>query len=613
MIYGTMCVRWLVMAAVVTLACSLPASARRSNSKLRTVQKKHKYRRLRIKPGEPLQHELVKNPGRISDDTLAKGFLSQYGYFRQGGVPLNLQLAQPGGADYRPERDADSEAIRMFQRYFGLKQTGQLDQATLKLMKKPRCGVADIPEEVGEDAPSDIRLDSQSPSAFRLLDSKWDHTRLSWKLEIPTNQLHRSVQRDAIRDAFNIWRQVAPLEFREETRRQEKVDINILFGGRQHGDTYPFDGPGVVLAHAFGPGDYDLAGDMHIDNDETWGLGQQGEDREATDLLMVATHELGHSLGLAHSLDPGAIMYPYYTGANQLGQDDIKAIQSLYGARIGQPRTTQRPVVTRRPATRSPVTRSPYTTRHPYTKSAASTEPPQTTPTSGCDVQFDVVIKDDHSNRDIYTGIQGDQLYRFRHSGVLPGFPATLHSVYPGAPLNADSVFTVPEKSATYFVKGNQVWRYKGSELDTDYPKRLERSHFPETIRFVLPLVDTSGHRRIFVFGTTFWLEYNFDTLPSYRPTLHVIPQYWPAVTRDVSYGVEGHEGYIYLISPNSHVVLDKFRQTLHGGKREGHPQWMQPACRLAQTSSGTFSFPSLWPTLFASTMAALFLIHRKC
>lgn len=85
------------------------------------------------------------------------------------------------------------------------------------------------------------------------------------------------------------------------------------------------------MAHAFGPGDYDLAGDMHIDNDETWGLGQQGEDREATDLLMVATHELGHSLGLAHSLDPGAIMYPYYTGANQLGQDDIKAIQSLYG------------------------------------------------------------------------------------------------------------------------------------------------------------------------------------------------------------------------------------------------------------------------------------------
>lgn len=41
-----------------------------------------------------------------------QGFLSQYGYFRQGGVPLNLQLAQPGGADYRPERDADSEAIR---------------------------------------------------------------------------------------------------------------------------------------------------------------------------------------------------------------------------------------------------------------------------------------------------------------------------------------------------------------------------------------------------------------------------------------------------------------------------------------------------------------------
>ena len=48
-----------------------------------------------------------------------------------------------------------------------------------------------------------------------------------------------------MREAFNTWRRVAPLEFIEkEQRGRESVDIDIMFGGRQHGDQYPFDGRG---------------------------------------------------------------------------------------------------------------------------------------------------------------------------------------------------------------------------------------------------------------------------------------------------------------------------------------------------------------------------------
>ena len=51
-------------------------------------------------------------------------------------------------------------------------------------------------------------------------------------------------------------------------------------------------------------------------------------------LFQIITHELGHSLGMAHSSDSNALMYAYYRGYEphfQLGQDDIAGIQKLYG------------------------------------------------------------------------------------------------------------------------------------------------------------------------------------------------------------------------------------------------------------------------------------------
>ena len=57
-------------------------------------------------------------------------------------------------------------------------------------------------------------------------------------------------------------------------------------------------------------------------------------------MLQTLTHELGHSLGLSHSDVNSAVMAPFYRGWQpnfKLDDDDIQAIQALYGAKETKP------------------------------------------------------------------------------------------------------------------------------------------------------------------------------------------------------------------------------------------------------------------------------------
>uniref|UniRef100_M3XH74 Matrix metallopeptidase 25 n=1 Tax=Latimeria chalumnae TaxID=7897 RepID=M3XH74_LATCH len=257
----------------------------------------------------------------VSAQDISKGvdWLARYGYLPPPD-PLTAQLQTEEGL---------TNAIRVMQRFAGIKETGILDKETLALMQKPRCSLPDI---IGTS-----ELMKRRKKRYALSGSTWDKNDLTWKIRsFPQSSQNNHLQSNTLRPlmyyALNVWSKSSRLKFHETEK--EEADILIDFSKSYHHDGYPFDGPGGTLAHAFFPGDHPISGDTHFDDEETWMY--NSPENHGTDLFAVAVHEFGHAIGLAHSSATESIMKPYYQGPvgdpmrYQLPQDDIHAIEQLY-------------------------------------------------------------------------------------------------------------------------------------------------------------------------------------------------------------------------------------------------------------------------------------------
>ncbi|XP_023700746.2 collagenase 3-like [Paramormyrops kingsleyae] len=341
--------------------------------------------------------------------------------------------------------------LREMQQFFRLEETGVLDEKTLEVMNKPRCGIPDMAEY------------STFPGNL-----KWPNNNVTYRIENYTPDLPRSEVDQVIKDALDVWAKVSPLRF---IRINSGVaDIMISFGRSEHGDAYPFDGPDGTLAHAFAPS-AGLGGDTHFDEDETF----TSHTTAGYNLFNVAAHEFGHALGLSHSTDPGALMYPIYSYRDPstfvLPFDDMKGIQSLYGV-----------------------------------KNTGDPGPPKTP--NGCDPNLVL---------DAVTSLRGEMMF-FKDKYFWRSLPQSnqqeLHlisSFWPELPNNIDAAYENPSLDRVFLFKDDKVWALSGYDVAAGYPKSLSQIGLQARIKKITAAVHNTKTKKTLIFVNDQYYSYSGD------------------------------------------------------------------------------------------------------
>ncbi|XP_033284897.1 matrix metalloproteinase-25 isoform X3 [Orcinus orca] len=195
------------------------------------------------------------------DVSLGVDWLTRYGYLPPPH-PAQAQLQSP--AKLR-------DAIKVMQRFAGLPETGILDPVTVATMHKPRCSLPDVLGAAGL-----VRRRRR----YALSGSVWKKRTLTWRVNsFPQGSvLSQETVRTLMHHALTTWGVESGLEF-QEVGSQDPMEPDILidFARAYHQDSYPFDGQGGTLAHAFFPGEHSISGDTHFDDEEIWTFGSKGK------------------------------------------------------------------------------------------------------------------------------------------------------------------------------------------------------------------------------------------------------------------------------------------------------------------------------------------------
>ncbi|CAI5773314.1 metalloproteinase-20 [Podarcis lilfordi] len=433
----------------------------------------------------------------------------------QRGLEYLDKYYTPKGEHHVGEMTSGSNSmtrkVQQMQAFFGLRVTGKLDYSTMGVMKRPRCGVPDV---------ANYRLFPGEP--------KWKKNTLTYRVTKYTSSLSHADVDKAVEMGLKAWSAAAPLNFVKATSGE--ADIMISFQSGDHGDSYPFDGPRGTLAHAFAPGE-GLGGDTHFDNAEKWTMGMNG-----FNLFTVAAHEFGHALGLAHSADPSALMYPTYRYQHPYGfhlpKDDVKGIQALYGSRLSGSKVPQVP--------------------HP-----PLSKPPTPADPDHCDATFSFDAVTMLGKELLFFK---DRLFWRRQAQLTSSVqPLSITSSFPQLMSNVDAAYEVADRGVAYFFKGPHYWTTRGFQMQGS-PRAIADFGFPRNVLQIDAAVYLRDEKK-----TLFFVG---DDYYSYDEAKRKMEKDFPKSIEDEFSGISGRidaavevNGHIYFFSGPKAYKYDKEKE----------------------------------------------------
>ena len=383
---------------------------------------------------------------------------------------------------YLPESDRETgalrdesqltDAIRQFQRYAHIPETGVVDDRTRSQFSKPRCGLPDVQPQVHG------KRYRRRHKRYALQGQKWDKTDLTWTVASHTPDLDSTTVYHELARALKIWSDASVLTFTYV--HSADADIIVSFHTGYHQDGYPFDGQGQILAHAFFPGT-GRGGDAHFDEAETWVLNHEEKKSDGVSLFAVAAHEFGHSLGLSHSSRQDALMFPWYQSVSddqKLPDDDRLGLEQMYGASSNGPRLVPNPYPPRKQPQPTRPPRRRTTTRAPRRRPTR----PQPERPDACDTHYDAVS--------VIRGetfiFSGQYFWRInQYSGTHKPVAVKIFNFWYGLPENLtkiDAIYQRPHDHKIVIFIGRQYWVYNSNTPEPGYPQPLTALGLPESL-----------------------------------------------------------------------------------------------------------------------------------
>ncbi|XP_076431734.1 matrix metalloproteinase-27 isoform X3 [Peromyscus maniculatus bairdii] len=300
----------------------------------------------------------------------------------------------------------------------------------------------------------------------------WRKHNLTYRIMNYTPDMTRADVDEAIQKALDVWSKVTPLMFTKISKGVADIMIAFRTGG--------------------------------------------------FNLFLVAAHEFGHSLGLSHSNDQTALMFPNYVSLDPskypLSQDDIDGIQSIYGS---PPRAPTKPKGAPEPH--------------------ACTDP---------GLAMDAIT----TFRGEVMFFKGRHLWRTYFDIADVEF-AFIASFWPSLPADLQAAYESPRDQILVF-KDENFWVIRGYAVLPDYPKSIHILGFPRRVKKIDAAVCDHTTRKTFFFVGIWCWRYDETAQAMDKGFPQRIVKHFPGIGLRVD-AVFQHKGFFYFFRGSRQFEYD--------------------------------------------------------